>query len=165
MAETKSSIFNKQATDRLNSPDDLDRYIRATNPSSWMVLVAVLALVLGLLAWGVFGSVSTSVSATGTCVDGQVVCLLDASQAAKVGEGDSAYVSGAQATVSSVSAVPVSRDEAREILPGDYLVDTLMPGDWAYLVTLEVSATLSEGVPLDVSITTESTAPISLVLG
>ena len=68
MAGDASSIFNKQAMDRLHSPDDLDRYLRSTSPSVWMVLFAVLTLTVGLLAWGVFGSVSSSVATTGASV-------------------------------------------------------------------------------------------------
>ena len=165
MADERSSIFNKAATDRLRSPDDLDRYIQVTSPSSWAVLLAILALLIGLLAWGVFGTVSTSVGATATCVDGQTMCLLDAEHAAEVNEGDLAYMNGVRGSVASVGTVPISRSEARQILQSDYLVDTLMPGNWGYLVTFEGFSPDGEGVPLGMSITTERVAPISMVLG
>lgn len=63
MADAGSSIFNEQSRNRLQSPDDLDRYIRVTSPSVWVVLGAVIALVMGLLAWGIFDSVSTTITA------------------------------------------------------------------------------------------------------
>ena len=165
MAEQRSSIFNKTASDRLRSPDDLDRYVRVTTPSAWVALFAVLALVLGLLSWGVFGSVSTSVSAVGTCVDGRVVCLLSADEAAQVSEGDSAYVAGMQSSVVSIDSVPLSLDEVRQLLKSDYLADALVEDDWSYLVTFDQVAVENEGVPISVSITTERVAPISLILG
>ncbi len=40
-----------------------------TNPSVWVALIAILSLLAGLVIWGVFGSVVTSVSATGTVVE------------------------------------------------------------------------------------------------
>ena len=92
MAGDGSSIFNKQAVERLRSPDDLDRYLRATTPGVWMVLFAVFVLSVGLLAWGIFGSVSASVSTTGASLNGKVYCMLDGEQVAQVHEGDSAYV-------------------------------------------------------------------------
>jgi hypothetical protein len=166
MADVKSSIFNKRATERLQSPDDLDRYVRVTNPSVWVLLIACVALLAGILAWGVFGSVTTSVSSTGTCVQGRTLCLLSAEDAAKVSTGDTANVGGVSMTVASVSEVPLSLDETRELLDSDYLAATLMSGDWAYVVTFDGDASaFSEGVPLPVSITTERIAPISLVLG
>lgn len=165
MADTGSSIFNKQAVERLRSPDDLDRYLRVTSPRMWVALLAVIVLALGILAWGVFGTVSSSVTSTGANVDGQLICLLDAEQAARVHEGDSAYVAGRQATVASVSATPLSRNEVRQIVPGDYLAQALMSSDWAFLITFDGAEDVEEDVPLQVSITTERVAPIRLVLG
>lgn len=166
MAPATPSIFNQRAAEKLRSPDDLDRYVRVTNPSVWAILGACLALLAGLLAWGVFGSVTTSVVATGTCVDGQAMCFLSAEDVAHVNVGDVASVGGVQMRVGEVAAVPASRSEAGEGLGSDYLVSTLVAGDWAYQVTFEGdSATLAEGVPLSVNITTERVAPIDLVLG
>lgn len=166
MAETGSSIFNKKAAEKLRSPDDLDKYVRVTSPSAWAVIAACAALLLGLLAWGVFGAVSTSVSATGACIDGTAVCLLSAEDVAKVKPGDTANVGGEQLKVADVASVPFSRDEAHSELGSDYLVSALMQDDWAYLVTFEGSADgLAEGVPLTVDITTERVAPVKLLFG
>ena len=160
------SIFNKRATEKLQSPDDLDQYVRVTNPSVWIVLAACVALLAGLLAWGVFGAVTTSVTATGVAVNGRALCFLTAENAAQVEVGDNAVVSGELMKVSEVSAVPLSRDEAGHVLASDYLVSTLISGDWAYMVTFSGDVEeLATGVPLSVSIMTESVSPISLILG
>lgn len=165
MAGDGSSIFNRQAVERLRSPDDLDRYLRATTPGVWVMLSAVFALTVGLLAWGVFGSVSSSVSTTGASINGVVYCMLDGDQVAQVHEGDSAYVGSQQARVARVSKVPLSSAEAKGFLSSDYLVEALMPGEWGYLVVLDGASLEGEGVPVTVSITTARIAPISLVLG
>ena len=90
MPEASRSIFNERASDKLRSPDDLDKYVQVTNPSVWVILVACIALLAGLLAWGVFGSVTTNVSATGVIANGQATCFLSADNVAKVSVGDSA---------------------------------------------------------------------------
>jgi hypothetical protein len=56
VAEADNSIFTKKATDKLRSPDDLDEYVRVTNPSVWVVLAACIVLLVGLFAWAVFGT-------------------------------------------------------------------------------------------------------------
>ena len=165
MAESTPSIFNKQATERLRSPDDLDRYVRVTNPSVWVVLLAIIALLAGILAWGVFGAVSTRVSAMGAYVDGRAICLLSPEDASKVHEGDRALVNGQQGVVGAVTLTPLSADEAFDILQSDYLVDTLMKEDWGYLVMFDGVDVLPLAVPVPVEITTERVPPISLVLG
>lgn len=174
MADTGSSIFNKQARERLNSPEDLDRYVRVTTPSAWLVVIAALLLVFGLLAWGIFGAVTTSVSGMCYVQDSAgdtpvAVCLLSPEARASVSEGDSCTVGGVSAHIATVPNTPLSHDEARNIVQSDYLLAALMEGDWAYPVYIRVDGPganmLDPNVPLTMSITVERTAPISLVLG
>ena len=49
----------------------------------------------------------------------------------------------------------------------DYLVSTLVKGDWAYVVFFDGDEEYNfvEEVPLPVTITTERVAPISLIFG
>lgn len=166
MPQAPSSIFNQRASERLRSPDDLDKYVRVTNPSVWVVLAACMALLAGILAWGVFGSVSTNVTTMGVVMDGRAVCFLSTEDVARVHAGDAASVGGTQMQVDKVAAVPLSQDEAHELLSSDYLTTTLVGADWAYPVSFsgDVSG-LAEGVPLPVAITTERVAPISLIMG
>lgn len=166
MADATGSIFTKKATEKLRSPDDLDKYVQVTNPSVWVALAACIALLAGLLAWGVFGSVTTQVSTTGTVIDGTAVCLLSAEDVAKVHEGDTATVGGSPMSVGQIAKVPFSRDEAVAYIPSDYLVETLMKDKWAYVVSFSGdTSNLEVEVPLSVSITTERIPPISLILG
>ena len=165
MADDASSIFNKRAADKLRSPDDLDRYIRVTNPSVWIVLAACIALLAGLLAWGVFGTVSTSVTATGVSKDGNVMCFLPADTVAKVSVGDTATVGGEPLTVCYVSDIPASRSEITSFVQSDYLVSALTDDDWAYVVNfVGDSSELKDDVPLIVDIKTQQMAPIELIL-
>lgn len=184
MAEASPSIFNKRATEKLRSPDDLDKYVRVTNPSLWIVLAACIALLGGLLAWGVFGAVTTSVSTTGVVIstskiprnvetqavdftDGKniAICFLSGEDVAKVNVGNTATVDTAQMQVKGISKIPASPDEWYDALGSQYLATTLFSGDWAYPVVFEGDTSeLDVGVPLTVHITTERVAPISLIL-
>ncbi len=167
MADPQGSIFNQKATERLRSPDDLDKYVQVTNPSVWLVLIACAALLVGILAWGIFGTVSTNVSTIGARSGDKVICLLDAEQAAKVAAGDTATVNGVEMIVSEISPVPLSRAEAADLLDNDYLASTLATSDWSYMVSFTGADanTFAEGVPLSISIVVESVAPISLIFG
>ena len=53
--KSKKSIFRKKSLDRVTSPESLNDYIRVTSPSVWIVLIAILVLLAGLLAWSIFG--------------------------------------------------------------------------------------------------------------
>ncbi len=55
-----SEIFRKKSLERVSSPEQLNDYIRVTTPSVWLVLIAVILLLVGLLAWSVFGTVNVN---------------------------------------------------------------------------------------------------------
>lgn len=143
----------------------LEKSVRVTPPSAWVALAAFVALLAGLLIWAVFGTIATTVSTKGAVINGQALCFLAEKDIVKMHVGDQADVNGVTLKVSSISALPVSRAEAGRIAPGDYLVDTLMPEDWAYRIDFEGdTSNLPEGVPISMEITVERLAPIRLLL-
>lgn len=52
-----SELFRKKSIERVSTPEKLNDYIRVTTPSVWAVLIATVILMVGILAWGVFGRV------------------------------------------------------------------------------------------------------------
>ncbi|MBP5354141.1 MAG: hypothetical protein J6Y67_03255 [Lachnospiraceae bacterium] len=60
-----SDLFRKKSIDRVSSPEQLNDYIRVTKPSVWLVLIAVVLLLIGMLIWSIFGSVTVT-NADGT---------------------------------------------------------------------------------------------------
>ena len=53
----EDSIFREESLERVNSPDELKDHIHVTSPSLWFVITAIIILLLGFLAWGIFGTV------------------------------------------------------------------------------------------------------------
>ena len=52
-----SNLFRKKSLDRVSSPEQLNDYIRVTSPSVWLVLLAIVLLLAGILIWSTFGKV------------------------------------------------------------------------------------------------------------
>ena len=150
---------------RLRSPDDMERYLKITNPSVWIVLGACTAVLVGALVWGFFGSVSVRVQTSGVCKDGRTFSFLTTEDAGKVHAGDMAMVAGIKMKVSNVSTIPNSRKEANDITGSNYLTDTLMPQTWGYRCSFESESGENppEMVPLNVQITTNVIRPVSLI--
>ncbi len=55
--QTADSIFREKSIKRVSSPEELNNYIRVTTPSVWIVLIALVLLLLGMLAWCIFGTI------------------------------------------------------------------------------------------------------------
>ncbi|MCR4721054.1 MAG: hypothetical protein K5655_04935 [Lachnospiraceae bacterium] len=55
--EQKKSLFREKSIERASSPESLNDYIRVTTTPVWLVLVALLVLLAGIIVWGVIGRV------------------------------------------------------------------------------------------------------------
>ena len=55
--KTETGIFREKSMERVSSPEELNDYIRVTTPSVWIVLIALAVLLVGMLAWSIFGTV------------------------------------------------------------------------------------------------------------
>lgn len=74
----EKSIFRKKSMDKINSPENLDDYIRVTGPSLWLILGAIIALLIGFCAWGALGTIETRTIVGAVVSDGNVVCQCNA---------------------------------------------------------------------------------------
>ena len=60
--KTETGIFREKSMERVSSPEELNDYIRVTTPSVWIVLIALAVLLVGMLAWSIFGTVERHTS-------------------------------------------------------------------------------------------------------
>ncbi len=65
MSET---MFQKKALEKLSSPEQLDELIKVTTPRGWLALLALCAIVITIVFWGIFGRIPTKVMGQGVIV-------------------------------------------------------------------------------------------------
>ena len=70
----QNKLFKKSSMERICSPEKLNDYIQVANPSIWLILSAVALLLMAVLVWGIFGSVSSSTTVKGVAMDGKIIC-------------------------------------------------------------------------------------------
>ena len=67
----KENIFRQKAIDKVNSPEQLDSYLKVTSPSVWLILCAIIALLIGAIVWGTVGKLETTID-TGAFVENKI---------------------------------------------------------------------------------------------
>lgn len=97
------SIFREKSLEKVKSPDNLNEYIRVANPGVWVLLAAVIALLVGMCIWGVFGQLTTEVVVDARSDNGVVTCFLTEKDAKSVQPGMPAVIDGQPGTVSEVN--------------------------------------------------------------
>ena len=155
----EKQIFRKKSIERVSSPEQLNDYIRVSNPSVWMLLAAIIVLLAGVCVWGALGRLETKISAAALAEDGSIVCYVKEAEAEKIQSGMPVRIGGNEYTVKSVAASPVAVGQGEF---GEYLlyVGGLQVGEWVYEVVLDGS--LADGV-YAAEIVVDSVSPLSFV--
>lgn len=155
------SPFRKESLDRAKSPDQLDDYIRVSNPGVWMVLGAVVLLLVAGLVWACCGRLVDTMPTVLVVQDGRATCFVAEDEVNQVAVGDAVSADGASGTVASIGQAPLSPDALAAQLD-EYAAYKVNATGWLYPV--EVSIDLPDGV-YDAHVATSEFAPIDLVLG
>ncbi len=131
------SIFREKSIERISSPEQLDSYLRVTNPPMWLGLGAVILLLTGALIWGIFGRLESTVRAVAVCAEGETVCYVSEtdfervalSNEVRIGEL-SAHVTGKEQE--AVRAETVLNDYAMHLCE-------LEEGEYVHALTLDAA--------------------------
>ena len=153
-----NQIFRKKSIDRMSSPEQLNDYIKVTNPGVWMALAAIVILLIGVCVWGVFGKLETKLPVAAVSQDGQTVLYVKEDNIASVRENMSVYVGDETYQVTSVSAQPVAVTE--EISEYARHTGELSIGEWVYIV--QIDGSLANGT-YKAQIVTDSVSPLYFV--
>lgn len=156
--DMNKQIFRKKSIDRMSSPEQLNDYIRVSNPGVWMALAAIVILLVGVCVWGVFGTLETKLSVAAVSQDGQMVLYVKEDNVASVQENMSVYIGDETYKVTSVSAQPVAVTE--EISEYARHTGELSIGEWVYVV--QIDENMPDGV-YKAQIVTDSVSPLYFV--
>mgnify|MGYP004507813531 CR=1 FL=1 len=156
----KESIFRKKSIDRVNSPEQLDEYIRVASPGVWLVLTGIAVLLVGFVVWGIFGTIETTKNVEVVCSGEKLQCYIKPENADSISEGMPVTVNGQTGTVLAVSDMPVMLPENAD--PYLLYIGGYSAGDFAYTAEIAVDG-LPDGV-YEAKVITESIKPISFVI-
>lgn len=162
----ENHLFRQKSMDQVSSPEQLNDYIRVSNPSVWMILTAVIVLLAGVCVWGVFGHLDTTVSCVCISDGGRNVVYIKETdmvslenRIASAAEGMCVTVGGQEYRIREIGTEPVSVDgtfSEYAMHIGDLEMD-----EWVYEATLD--AALPDGV-YAAEIVVESVNPMSFVI-
>lgn len=80
--------MENQGVRSISSPEQLNDYLKVTSPKIWLLLVAVILLIAGLLLWSGFTTIESYATGTARAVGGELtVTFDDAAKAGKVKAG------------------------------------------------------------------------------
>jgi hypothetical protein len=99
----EKQVFRQKSVERIASPEQLQDYMRVTNPGIWMVLAAVILLLAGLLVWGSMTYIDSVAYGKAEVSQGSMLVRFDEERAAEnVDVGMSVTVGESQSVIRSM---------------------------------------------------------------
>ena len=107
------NLYRKTSLERIQSPEQLNDYLRVTNPSVWIILAAVALILAGAILWASFAYINSFVTGAAEVKDGVMTVTFEDEAMAKnvkagmnvtVGDTSSAIVSVGRASDGSLFA-------------------------------------------------------------
>lgn len=138
MSET---IFREKSLEKVKSPDNLNEYIRVSNPGVWILMASIIFLLVGFCVWSVFGNIRTTIKADAHCENGVITCYLPAQDAESVKLGMEAKIGNQTGTIAEVN----------------------LRNDGTSTCTISVETPMEDGI-FDVEIEVESIRPMSFLV-
>lgn len=157
--KTEKQVFRQKSVERISSPEQLNDYVRVSNPSVWMILAAVVFILAGVCVWGIFGRLDTVIDTVGVCRDGKLTCYVADEDIKTVKMGMKITVNGGDYEISGIAKTPIEVDENFDSYA--MYVGELKEGEWVYEVTAK--APIESGT-YNAKIITNSVSPISFVM-
>lgn len=175
MADESTSaegIFRHSTMNRVASSEELDHYIKVTNPSAWVIVLAALLLIGGIIVWAAIAVVPVTVETTGitfTTNDSNktnVICFVNEETADRVRKQRMiAFVEGVEANDATMTEMPLSATEVISILGSDFYVDSIDLDAWNYMVTIEPGGELMQtDFSIDTAVGKSRLVPVSLIV-
>ena len=154
----KTDLFRKKSIDKIQSPDELDCYLKVTNPGVWILIVAMICLLIGAIVWGIFGNMDSSFAAVIEVSGGEATVYFSPEAADGIAVGNAVRAGGAEGAISSLDLMPHRLEEVEDTF--EYYALTAGIYEWYCSAKAEID--LDDGI-YECKVVTESFRPIRFI--
>ncbi len=85
-------IFREKSIKRISSPEELNKYLKVTNPGVWVLLSAIIVFLVGLIVWASVGTLETRTDGIADADDGIITVIVTGDKADVIEDGMTVYI-------------------------------------------------------------------------
>lgn len=152
------TIFRDKSIERISSPDQLNDYVRLSNPGVWFILSAIMVILIGACIFGALGHIDSSVPAVGIAKDGKMVCLVKKEFGNRFTQDMKLKIDDREYNVSVRSPKPVTVWDTTD--PYALFIGDMQPGEWVY--EMDVEGSFTDGA-YAADLVTEEVSPVTFL--
>ena len=145
---------------KVDSPEQLNQYIRLSNPGVWILLIAIVVLLIGVCAWGFFGKIDTKITTVAISSDYNSYVYIKEADLEKVKTGMSVEIVNNENKYEIVNIETTPEKVTDELSEYARHLGNFQIGEWVYKCKL--NRNLREGT-YSANIVVESIAPMVFI--
>lgn len=136
-------LFRKKNLDKLSTPDALNEYIKVASPSVWIILLTIVALLIGVIAWSYMGRISHYEGVTVYSDGNMAVCYVPENMIDRVRQASDININGNNYKIGDIANLPtkIHPDSVDE-----YVAHVMEIKEDSWIYKIEVVGTLPEGI-------------------
>ena len=145
---------------KVDSPEQLNQYIRLSNPGVWILLIAIVVLLIGVCAWGFFGKIDTKITTVAISSDYNSYIYIKETDLEKVKTGMKVEIANNENKYEIVEIETTPEKVTDELSEYARHLGNFQTGEWVYKCRLNKN--LKEGT-YGANIVVESIAPMVFI--
>ena len=145
---------------KVDSPEQLNQYIRLSNPGVWILLIAIVVLLIGVCAWGFFGKIDTKITTVAISGDYNSYVYIKEADLEKVKNGMNVEIVNNENKYEIVEIETTPEKVTDELSEYARHLGNFQIGEWVYKCRLNKN--LREGT-YGANIVVESIAPMVFI--
>ena len=145
---------------KVNSPEQLNQYIRLSNPGVWILLLAIVVLLVGVCIWGYFGKIDTKLKTVVVSDNNSSYLYVKEEDVLKIKDGMQVQLNNNDATLEIVDIEETPEKVTEDMDEYARHLGNLQIGEWVYKCKLNKS--VKEGT-YSANVIIESIAPMTFI--
>lgn len=139
MESKKVNVFREESLEKISAPEQITDYLRITNPSTWLIIFALILLFVAVIIWGSVGKLETVTNVTAVVNGGKAsITIIDTSKG-QVKTGMPLRIGSEEYIISSVisdeygkiiASAPVHISDG--VYNADIVIESISPIDFLF---------------------------------
>lgn len=152
------NIFRNKSIEEISQNKQFNNYIKVASPSVWVIVIASLSLIVGLVIWSFFAVLETKVKVVVVSKDDNVSFFIKEEYMPQLSNKSIIKIKHDDYSFLKPNSLPMMIDE--EFDPYTLHLGNLKYGDWVYPV--KIASSLPQGI-YEAEIIIETSSPIMFI--
>lgn len=153
--------MEEKKSKKVDSPEQLNEYIRLSNPGVWITMIAIIVLLIGFCVWGVFGKIDTKIATVAVSDEASTYIYVKEEDLSKVKDRMPVTLNGSEDTFEIVELYETPEKITEDMDEYVRHLGDLQIGEWAYKCKLDKN--VKEGT-YGADIIIESISPMKFIV-